>query len=276
MKYFLLLTALALSCKPTNKTERELIYIASVDSLYDTDAGNASTRLIEQEHHHLTKNSMESLEMEQSVDSVILAKTIKIVLLHVLDRKNADELKEDWDTVHFHFGHLFSTSQKHLVVTRLFPWHTSTNIYRLHNDSLQLLLTKEFHPLSYIGDSITDINGDGHNDYLCHWYPLSGCCPRKISDVYLETNNGLFSDEFEFINATFHTKQGIVTGLMYGYWAPFYQYKWNGQKLDTIEIIERPDSLRGEKFILRKYPFNKNKPLVLDSLPSIYNEWDNY
>ena len=102
--------------------------------------------------------------------------------------------------------------------------------------------------LTYMGDTIVDVNGDDLEDILIHWYPLSGCCRRNMYDVYLADVNGTFSPAYQFLNPTFSANEKIIRGVLYGHQdeVGLYKYRWNSQRIDTVEFIyKNPKSAGG-------------------------------
>lgn len=94
--------------------------------------------------------------------------------------------------------------------------------------------------MTYTGDTIFDVNGDGRKDFVVNWYGSTGCCLKGFSDVYIARKNHIsFTEPFEFINPTFSPEEHVVRGICYGHPGDteMYKYKWNGEKIDTIEYV---------------------------------------
>jgi len=138
-------------------------------------------------------------------------------------------------------GYLFSDSKRHLVIKRKMNYAAKINVYSIGDDnSFKQIKYLDCAYLTYVDDSIYDINGDGFNDLSLHWQPTSGCCLANNYIVSLYDNdNDNFSVNFDFINPTFSPEEHIIRGFDYG--EPkdisLYKYKWNGFKVDTIEYI---------------------------------------
>lgn len=94
-----------------------------------------------------------------------------------------------------------------------------------------------------------DINGDGLKDFVVNWYGSTGCCLKAFSDVYLLRPDNTFSNSFEFINPTFSPTEHVVRGVCYGQpgQTEMYKYKWNGEKVDTVEYISFEKNDKGSK-----------------------------
>jgi hypothetical protein len=129
--------------------------------------------------------------------------------------------------------------------------------------------------MTYIKDTIFDVNGDNYKDFIVNWYPSSGCCRRDIYNVYLYIpNKKTFSIDYEFINPTFSAKEKIIRGVGYGHpgEVELYKYKWNGFRVDTIEFIY-PDIKTKGQFIRTKTKrdsSNSNEGEILNLLPIEY------
>ena len=125
--------------------------------------------------------------------------------------------------------------------------------------------------MTYVSDTLQDVNGDGLNDLLVNWYGSNGCCLKNFYAVYLyQPQNGTFSNGYEFINPTFSAKEQVVRGVAYGHpgEAGMYKYKWNGLQVDTLEHIYFEKDEKGKKTgkVIRK----TNKEERLDQVPAEY------
>ena len=178
-------------------------------------------------------------------------------------------------------GHLFSDNQKHFLLHRYAPEVTYINLYQVEKTDFKEVLYREQGEMTYIGDTITDVNGDGFKDFLVHWYPSSGCCRRDIYNVYLNLSNRVvFTKDYEFINPTFSPKEKIIRGVEYGHPGEvgLYKYKWNGLQIDTLEFIY-PDVDHGGQFIKtikEAYRPTEKDGIVLKSVPTEYHHIESY
>ena len=153
--------------------------------------------------------------------------------------------------IEIEIGGLFKDQYKYFLLRRHVPWATYLDIYKIIGYNTKKLIEREQGGMTYIRDTIFDTNGDGHNDFLVHWYPSSGCCRRN---VYLnQPDKGNFTQDYEFINPTFSAKEKIIRGVGYGHpeEVELYKYKWNGLQVDTIEFIY-PDANKKGQFIKTK------------------------
>lgn len=139
--------------------------------------------------------------------------------------------------------------------------------------------------MTYVNDTIRDINGDGLNDFVVNWYGSSGCCLKAFSNVYLlHSDKKTFSINFEFINPTFSPKEKIIRGVCYGHPSDteMYKYKWNGEVVDTLEYIcyEKDDkgNKTGKIIISTDVPYGKKFKVIkrLNSVPYEYTSIEGY
>jgi len=210
-----------------------------------------------------------NIEYNDSIDSVRLEvmnqKAFSIANL----KKGKSMYVFNSDTISLKLGYIFSHNVKHLMINRKSNYLVFTDIYMITNNGFKKVCSKSINSLSYISESIRDVNGDGYLDFLFHWYPESGCCLRDIYDVFLQKKDGSFVEQQEFVNPNFDSKKTII-GLCYGYEAPLYKYKWNDFKVDTIEYIYLPDSTNGNQIIRKKNLRSDEKVEILKRLPTEY------
>ena len=130
--------------------------------------------------------------------------------------------------------------------------------------------------MSYINDSIVDINGDKVKDFLVYSYSNSGCCMRNLYTVYLyDKEVDEFRHKYSFLNPTFSPKDKRIRGFGYGQpgTVDLYKYKWNGFEIDTLELISSlRNPIDGKKVSDTFYRFNKNGEIIekLLQLPKEY------
>ncbi len=85
------------------------------------------------------------------------------------------------------------------------------DVFLLKESKFQLVCNSLVDGMSYLYDTIKDVDGDHQKDFLIHWYPSSGCCRRDIYDVYLyQKAKGNFTSGYEFINPTFSPSEKII------------------------------------------------------------------
>jgi hypothetical protein len=174
-------------------------------------------------------------------------------------------------TIKVTIGNFFD-DKKYLIVRRETPVYY-VDIYLKSEDKFVKVLSHEQWGMTYVNDTIQDINGDGRKDFLLNWYGASGCCLKNFIDVYLLRNDGTFSEQLEFINPTFSVAEKVIRGVCYGHpgQTELYKYKWNGFIVDTVEYIYPSRDMQGQ-YIKTKYrPFDKrNKEMILRSVPAEY------
>lgn len=178
-------------------------------------------------------------------------------------------------TVQMLYGYLFSNDKKHLLIRRKVPWATYLNVYLLNGDDFKLVIEREQNDMTYINDTLKDVDGNNYKDFLIHWYPPSGCCLADMYNIYLyQPQSGSFTNDYEFINPTFFPREKKILGLEYDQpgEAGLYKYKWNNLKVDTIEFIYPSFEKKG-KFIKtnkQQYRPTKKEGVLLNSLPQEY------
>jgi hypothetical protein len=181
-------------------------------------------------------------------------------------------------------GSLFKDNQKYFLLRRHVPWATFLDLYKIQDDKTEKLIYREQGSMTYVNDTIRDINGDGLNDFVVNWYGSSGCCLKAFSNVYLlRQDKKSFSENFEFINPTFSPKEKIIRGVCYGHpgETEMYKYKWNGEKVDTLEYVsyERNEKGKTGKIIIttgRPYGDKFKTLKVLNSVPKEYERIEGF
>ena len=184
--------------------------------------------------------------------------------------------------VEINSGKLFGNGYTYRLVRRYAPSDVFINIFIHENNSFKEILSYDVWSITYVNDTIMDINGDGIKDFTVNWYGASGCCLKAFSDVYLLRNNGKsFSESFEFINPTFSPKEKIIRGICYGHSGEteMYKYKWNKETVDTIEYVSYEKNGEEEKtgkiIISDIRPFEGTNYKILKKLHSVPEEYKN-
>lgn len=227
------------------------------------------------------------LEKEWHLDSLKDESVINDVIAYINSNKltKANRQLRLWNdtstSVHIRLGKLFSNNLRHLVLRSHVDWRMILYIYRVESTGKMIrVMRDDWSDLAYIKDSVTDINGDGVNDFVINWYPISGCCARNNFHVYLYQKDNTFSNYFDFINPDFFPKEKLIRGVGYGHpgEVPLYTYKWNGVKLDTIEYIYPADTLKKKFYRVKNYQDlnNPKKRQTLSSIPKEYKTIDAY
>ena len=176
-------------------------------------------------------------------------------------------------------GHIFSNTSTHLFVRRETVNRLRFDIYAHSADTLKNVLSHDQWHMTYTSDTIMDINGDGLKDFVVNWYGSNGCCLKAFTDIYLQRpDRQAFSGMFEFINPTFSPKEGVIRGVGYGHpgQTEMYKYKWNGERVDTLETVEYQkdtDGVKTGKVLGTKGSPGSSHfrdPMVLDAVPKEY------
>ena len=87
-----------------------------------------------------------------------------------------------------------------------------------------------------------------------------------------------FSENFEFVNPTFSTKEKIIRGVCYGHpgETEMYKYEWNGEKVDTLEYVsyqKNNNGVKTGKVAILTYTPNSNSFKTLNVLKSVPAEY---
>jgi len=240
----------------------------------------------------LTKEERQKqIEEENRIDSIRLDIALKDAFKVAQTEFKTDNFKKEYEIqpddssyiikIEIEIGRLFKDNQKYFLLRRHVPWATYLVLYKVKDDKAEKLIEREQGGMTYIRDTIFDANGDGHKDFLVHWYPSSGCCRRDVYNVYLnQPDKGNFTNDYEFINPTFSANEKIIRGVEYGHPGEvgLYKYKWNGLQVDTIEFIY-PDANNKGQFIKTKkgaYRPTEKEGVVLKTVPKEYQKIESY
>jgi hypothetical protein len=184
-------------------------------------------------------------------------------------------------TVTISMGHLFSKKQKHLLIRRSVLWSVYLDMFLVTDTNLIQVISREQEGLSYLNDTIRDINGDGYKDFLVHWYPFRGDYKRDVYSVYLyQAGDGTFTLAYRFINPTFSPKEKVIRGVEYGYpgRAGLYKFKWNGLQIDPVEFIYPDVNNKGQFIKTREstYRLSEKEGERLNAVPQEYLHIEGY
>ncbi len=198
-------------------------------------------------------DSMVLLEQERSAkaDSLLFSNTLDSVLLLAKANWNTawsgqgrDTSNGAYNTVWWEArqGNLFSDTDKHLIIRRSGGvWDdTHLDIYKVHKDSFTHLLHHLQDEMSYVSDTIMDINGDRLLDFVVNWTSGSGQSTNKNETIYLQKGARHFSYDFSFVNAVYAPDQKAVYGLKQNALGnpKLYYYQWTDDfRIDTIEYL---------------------------------------
>jgi len=248
MKYiwiFLLATfaMLVSSCEKSNVKKKNVVVAETMQSTQD-------------KKEQLKKRR--EIEIQEYVDSLKLDMVLQDALKKANQNIRKDRFVEKYEfmdetnivKVEINLDYHFVKTTPHLIIRRNTPEAIYIDIYSKGEDKFEKVVSHEQWAITYVNDTIKDVNGDGINDFIVNWYGSSGCCLKAFSDVYiLRQDKKTFSDFFEFINPTFSPKERIVRGVCYGQPGDteMYKYKWNGEKVDTLEYVFYQRNEKGVK-----------------------------
>lgn len=275
----IILTTL-IACGQTSSQKKESVI--STDSLIITLKQNEAEYLVQSKEDE-EWDSSDSLKLDK-----ILQDALKTADTNIRKNKYFEEYIVPIDSITvsiaISFGYHFTKANPHLIIRRKEPNFFYIDIYSKNNNKFEKVISHKQWTLTYVSDTIRDINGDGLNDFVVNWYGSTGCCLKAFSNIYLiKQNKKAFSENFEFINPTFSPKEKIIRGVCYGHpgKTEMYKYKWNGEKIDTIEYISYETNLKGAKtgkiIVTHQSHDDKFKTLkVLNFIPAEYKKIEGY
>jgi hypothetical protein len=232
------------------------------------------------------------IEEQNYADSIRLDKVLQDALKIANQNISKDKFIKKYETlpdsipvsIEINLDYHFTKKNPHLMIRRNEPTAVYIDIYSKGKNKFEKVVSHEQWLITYVNDTIQDINGDGLNDFVVNWYGSSGCCLKAFSNVYLlQQDTKAFSDNFEFINPTFSPREKIIRGVCYGQpgETEMYKYKWNGEKVDTIEYVfyERNEKGKTGKIIIstdRPYGDKFKVLKKLNTVPTEYRKIEGY
>jgi len=263
--------------------EKKSVTVVTTDTL--------QTTIDKKEKERLEKRR--EIEEQDNTDSIRLDNVLQVALKIANQNINKGRFVKKYDvlpdsipvSVEIILDYHFSKANPHLIIRRNEPGAIHIDIYSKGDNKFEKVVSHEQWAMTYVNDTIRDINGDGLNDFVVNWYGASGCCLKAFSNVYLlRQDKKAFSDNFEFINPTFSAKENIIRGVCYGHpgETEMYKYKWNGEKVDTLEYVSYEKNDKGVKtgkvVISTDRTFgDKFKTFkVLNSVPTEYRKIEGY
>lgn len=249
------------------------------------------TNLDQKERERLKRRK--EIEEQGYADSLRLDKVLQDALKIASQNMSRDRFIEKYEvfpdstpvSVEINLGYHFSKANPHLIIRRNEPSAIYIDIYSKDENKFEKVVSHEQWTLTYVNDTIRDINSDGVNDFVVNWYGSSGCCLKAFSDVYiLKQDKKAFTANFEFINPTFSPKEKIIRGVCYGHpgETEMYKYKWKDEQIDTLEYVSYEKNEKGiktGKIIIsagRPHGDKFKKLKVLNSIPAEYRKIDGY
>lgn len=163
----------------------------------------------------------------------------------------------------------------YLIIHRELNGTVYTELYIHQQDAFKKLFSTNLQALTFTMDTLFDVNGDGHEDFLINWYAASGCCLKNFYHVYLSKGDETFTQKYEFINPTFSPSEKIIRGVCYGHpgETEMYKYRWNDYTVDTIEYIYPNPEIKGEYIKSRVLPWHRKKDNKLIKLKTVPDEY---
>jgi len=264
--------------------DKKNIVVVTTDTL--------QTSLDKKEKERLEKRK--EIEEKDNLDSLMLDKVLKEALTISTQNIGKGKFQKEYEAkpdneynvkVEISLDNHFTKLYPHLIIRRHGPNAVYIDIYTKNGINCEKVLSHEQWTMEYMNDTIRDINGDGFKDFVVNWYGSSGCCLKAFSNIYLlRPDKKTFSDNFEFINPTFSPKEKIIRGVCYGHpgETEMYKYKWDGEKVDTLEYVYYEKNEKGVKtgkiVISTDKPYgDKNINLkTINSAPTEYRKIEGY
>ncbi len=275
------LFAILFSCRQPN--DNNSIVVTTTDTL-NTIVDKKQKQWLEKRLEIEDNDYADSLRLDK-----ILQDALKIANQNISKERFFKKYKVSPDSisvsVEINLDYHFTRENPHLIIRRNEPNTIYIDIYSRSDRHFKKVLSHEQWKMEYLNDTIRDINGDGLNDFVVNWYGSNGCCLKAFSNIYLlRQDKKLFSDNFEFINPTFSPKEKIIRGVCYGHPGDteLYKYKWNREKVDTLEYVSYQKNDNGIKtgkiIITTSKPFGVKPDIlrVLNTVPTEYRKIEGY
>ena len=273
---------LLLSCRQTDEKENKPL-----------DKKQPVAKTFEQKEKERLKKRAE-IEKQEKIDSLNFEKALSDALSIANAKINNKKFQKKYKVrpgneyelqVEISIDEYFTKSNPNLIIRTVGPMNVSIDIYSNNGKKFKKILSHKQWTLTYVNDTIRDINGDGLKDFVVNWYGATGCCLKAFSDIYLlRKDKKEFSKGFEFINPTFSPKEKVIRGVEYGHpgQTEIYKYKWDGEAVDTLEYVYYDTDEKGKKtgkiIISKKRAYNKNKKDIktLNSIPVEYTKIEGF
>lgn len=277
----LVLLAILFSCAQSDK--RKSISVVTTDTV--------KANLDKKEKERLQRRR--EVEEKDYADSIKLDKVLQNALTISNQNIGKDKFYKKYEVmsgsilvnVEIGLDDHFTRTNPHLIIRRNDLSAIYIDIYSNSNNKFEKVVSHKEWSMTYVNDTIRDINGDGLNDFVVSRYGSNGCCLKAFANVYLlRSDTKSFSNDFEFINPTFSPKEKIVRGVCYGHPGDteMYKYKWNGEKIDTLEYVfyqKNDNGVKTGKVIIstdKPYSDDYKTLKVLNSVPAEYKKIEGY
>ncbi len=245
------------------------------------------------------KNEQERLEKRRKIEEKDYADSIRLdkILQDALEIANQNIKSERYIkkyivstdsipvSIEINLDYHFTKASTHLIIRRIDPSAIYIDIYTKNENTFEKVLSHKQWSMEYLNDTIRDINGDGLNDFVVNCNGFNGCCLKVFNTIYLlRADKKEFSKKITFMNPTFAPKEKMIRGVCYGHLGEteMYKYKWNGEKVDTLEYVFYEKDNKGVKtgrIVISKnlHYGDKSKTLeVLNSVPKEFRKIEGY
>lgn len=172
-------------------------------------------------------------------------------------------------------GHLFSKKHRHIMIKRISPHEHYIDIYIQKGSQSKLVVSTSVAPITYVNDTIYDVNSDGYKDFLINLYGSCGSYLKNFHVLYLFNTKGESTNEYNLKNTSFKPLDKKLFEIDYGPagMVGMHKYKWRDCAIDTVEAIypNLEDTLH--KSYIRK---RNHKEERIYMVPKEYQETDYY
>lgn len=159
------------------------------------------------------------------------------------------------DSVSVTLGNLFSKTRKHALI-RWFDcnkYEYKLELYEFTDQHQRRLLYNAESWSNLDEEFISDVNGDGAQDYIIKWQNTNGCCRRDHYSIWAyNSKENRFSEMIDILNAKFFPKEKLVYGMTYGHPGQTELFKLKWKTFDTLDTLA---------FLNTKNTFAENKPI---------------
>ncbi len=285
----IVITLLIFACG--QQSERGNDSIVLVNSTETVIADSIETVIDKKEEERLEKRKQ--IDEQNRIDSLRLDEVLKDALKIAKQNIGKNKFIKKYEvfpdsnpvSVEINLDYHFSKTNPHLIIRRIELGAIYIDIYSKGDTKFEKVISHEQWSMTYVNDTIRDINGDGLKDFVVNWYGSVGCCLKAFSNVYLlRQDKKSFSNNFEFINPTFSPKEHVIRGVCYGHpgETEMYKYKWNGEQLDTLEYVwyeKNKEGIKTGKIIIstdEPYVERSEVIKILNSVPIEYRKIKGY
>ena len=146
--------------------------------------------------YHVTRDNNKVLDKENSdlTDSLVIDKTLVEALNISNQNIEKNTFYKEYETelndgssvkIQIDLDYHFTPQHSHLIIHRITIGDVYIDIYSKDKNKFEKVLSHKEWAITYINDTIKDVNGDGYKDLVINGYGSSGCCLKAYSLVYL-------------------------------------------------------------------------------------------